>query len=215
MDKKAEAYDYIREEILSNRLQPGEPILELAISERLKMSRTPIREAMRKLESEGLVVSYPFRGVFVSGISPYDVDEIGELRILLEGWALKRSINRITESELDEIKANLNIGFQQRDWDRLHQADRALHGLIVAKAGSKRVQEFVHILNSQTERIRRLSARSENRVRRSYKEHIEIIEYIRIRDLEKSENALVRHLKSVSNSAVEVAKTYYVDDTVK
>ena len=108
VDKKTEAYNYIKEEILSNRLQPDEPILELAISEKLKMSRTPIREAMRELESEGLIVSYPSRGSFVTALSPYDVEEIGELRILLEGWALERSINRITEEELDEIKIKLD-----------------------------------------------------------------------------------------------------------
>lgn len=206
MDKKTIAYNYIREEILSNRLRPNEPILELAIAECLKISRSPVREALRALESEGLVVNYPSRGSFVASLTPYDVEEIGELRILLECWALERSINRITEEELDELEHSFHEGFQKKDWDLLHQVDRKLHGLIVVKAGSKRVQEFIHILNSQIERVRRSSAQRVNRARKSYEEHLKIIACIRTRDLAITRDTLVEHLRSVSDDAVEMCK---------
>lgn len=200
------AYNYIKEEILSNRLRPNEPILELAFSDCLKISRSPIREALRALESEGLVVSYPSRGSFVAALTPYDVEEIGELRILLECWALERSINRITEAELDELEHDFRTGFQTKDWDLLHQVDRKLHGLIIVKAGSKRVQEFMRILNSQIERVRRSSAKRENRASRSYQEHLNIIASIRKRDLEVCRETLREHLRSVSEDAVEMCK---------
>lgn len=206
MDKKMMAYNYIREEILSNRLHPNAPILELAISDCLKISRSPIREALRALESEGLVVSYPSRGSFVAALTPYDVEEIGELRILLECWALERSISRITDEELDDLETSFHTGFQKKDWDLMHQVDRNLHGLIIVKAGSKRVQDFMHILNSQIERVRRSSAKRENRVCRSYQEHLDIIAGIRKRDLVACRATLTEHLRSVSEDAVEMCK---------
>lgn len=207
MNRKTEAYNYIREEILSNRLAPDAAISELAVSEKLRISRTPVREALRELESEGLTISYPSRGSFVASFSPYDVEEICELRILLESWALERSLNRITESELDELETSIRTGFQRKDWDLLHQADRGLHGLIVARAGSKRVQDFTRILNSQIERVRRFSAKSEDRACRSYEEHLDILHCVRSRDLDKSKKSLEKHLRSVAGDAVEVTKT--------
>ena len=196
MDRKTEAYNHIRESIMSNALAPDEPISELAFSKALNISRTPIREALRELESEGLVVSYPSRGCFVASFSPYDIEEVYELRVLLEVWALERSLYRITNDEASELEAQFNKGFEENDWDALHRADRALHGLIIEKAGSKRLLE----------RIRRISARSQDRRVRSYKEHLELIACIKRTDIQKSREVLTKHLRSVSDDAVEAAK---------
>lgn len=206
MSRKDEAYLYLRDAILSNQLHEDAPISELAISEQLKMSRTPIREALRELESEGLVISYPARGTFVSPVTPYDVEEVYELRALLEGWALERSINRISTSDLEELERQFRVAHQASDWVLFHEADRTLHQTIVSKAGSKRLQDFANVLNLQVERIRRISAQDINRANVSYLEHMEIIRYLKEKDLPRCRDALRQHLKSVSNSAVEVAK---------
>ena len=122
MGRKDEAYEYLKNAIISNELGPGTPIRESEISENLKISRTPIRAALRDLEADGLVISYPFRGTFVADISPYDVQEIFDLRVLMETWAMKRSIKRITEKELDEAERAFREA--NGDWEKLYRADR-------------------------------------------------------------------------------------------
>ena len=208
MGRKEEAYQYLKDNIISGVLAPNQPILELTVAETLQMSRTPIREAMRELEAEGLVVSYPSRGSFVAPISSFDVEEIYELRLLLECWALERSINRIQMQELDEVEEMFRTSVNN-NWEKWHFADRKLHGLITDLAGSKRLVEFINILNNQTERIRRLSAFGAQRRQTSYQEHMNIIRSIRQRDLEKAKEQLTLHLRSVANSALEVMKFHY------
>ena len=105
MDKKSQAYEYLKHAIIVDEIPPGSPLVELELSESLQMSRTPIREAMRQLETEGLVTTYPARGSFVTVLTPDDVQEIYELRLALELWALERSIARITDEELDALQA--------------------------------------------------------------------------------------------------------------
>lgn len=206
MSRKEEAYQYLKSAILSNQLKGDTPISELAIAEELKMSRSPIREAMRKLESEGLIVSYPSRGSFVSSISPYDLEEIYELRILLEEWALGRSFEHISAEELNELERKFSDALEKSDWELIHTADRDLHRMIVERASSKRLQEFINILNVQIERVRHISAQDFNRVQISYKEHMEIIQNMKAGNLEASREALRNHLRSVADSAIEVVK---------
>lgn len=206
MGRKEEAYEYIKEAILTNRLKPGMPVREMDIVEQLKMSRTPIREAMRDLEAEGLVSSFSSRGTFVASITPYDVEEISELRTLLEVWALERSFNRITDEELTYLQEELEQAKKTGDWERNHRADRLFHKLIVEKSGSRRVIQFINNLNTQIERIRRVSARHSGRSQLSYAEHMEIIRCIRSGDLEASCAALKKHLQSVGASAIEAAR---------
>ena len=80
MSRREQAYEYIKKEIVTGKLKGGTPILELELSESLKMSRTPIREALKELEAEGAVVSYASRGTFVTELTPYDVEDIFNLR---------------------------------------------------------------------------------------------------------------------------------------
>ncbi|QNL44635.1 GntR family transcriptional regulator [Oscillibacter hominis] len=180
MSRKDEAYRYLRNAIVTNRYPQNAPISEMAVSEELGMSRTPI--------------------------TPYDVEEIYELRVLLEVWALGRSFSRITPAELDHLEEMFRQGYERSDWELLHEADRSLHGLITEKAGSKRLLEFISVLNAQIERIRSASALDKNRSSLSYEEHLEIIRCIRAGDREKSLRALRAHLRSVANSAIESAK---------
>lgn len=207
MGRKDEAYQYLKNAILSNKLKQGEPIAELTIAEELQMSRTPIREAMRILEHEGLIVSYPARGSFVSVITPLDIEEIYELRLLLESWALERSFPYITAEELDELEQRFHQGYQSRNWETLHEADKDLHALFISKSGSKRIREFVDILNGQSDHIRHTSAMQIDRIELSYKEHLEIIRNIREHNLQRAKDSLHHHLHSVSKSAMDVVRS--------
>ena len=214
MDKKSQAYEYLKHAIIVDEIPPGSPLVELELSESLQMSRTPIREAMRQLETEGLVTTYPARGSFVTVLTPDDVQEIYELRLALELWALERSIARITDEELDALQAAFEEGYRTGAWETLHNADRGLHDLITEKAWSRRLLMLLSLLNTQEERIRYQSARSLGRDDLSYREHLHIIQCIRERDLEKSRAALRTHLRSVANSAMDAAKAQAVKSSL-
>lgn len=207
MDRKNEAYLYLKNAILNNEFTQGAPLREVEISTKLKMSRSPVREALRDLESEGIVISYPGRGTFVATITPYDVEEIYELRAMFEEYALKKAFNRITKEELDQVEANFTAPNEPFNWEQYHQADRAFHQLYIDKCGSRRLIQFLSTLNFQVERIRRYSDRSKSRSSSErLVEHLEIIRYIRLGDLDGSIKALRTHLRNVANSAIETSR---------
>lgn len=206
MARKDEAYDYVKEKIFLGELKPGIPIMEAEIARVLHMSRTPVREALLELEKEGILVSYPNRGTFVAEITPYDVEEIFELRIMIEEWALRRSISRITDDEISNIRDMFNTAFRMKDWGKMHEADLMLHQLIVDKSGSKRAIAFIKSLNTQLMRIRILVRDEPGRRGKSFEQHIKILDCLRDRDLEKCIQALRFHLKDVANAAIELSK---------
>jgi len=154
------------------------------------------------------VVNYRARGCFVTTISPYDVEEIYELRILFELYALEKAFPRITDEDLDRLESSFLILLTEAfDWDKYHAADRDFHQLFFDKCGNRRAVTFMMMLNTQIERIRNCSdkyqARSaEERIR----EHLHIIKCIRDRDLEASQKSLKIHLRKVSNSAIETCR---------
>lgn len=209
MGRKQVAYEYIKNAILTNQMLPETPVREIEIAEALQMSRTPIREAMRDLEAMGLLKSYPARGVFVTSITPYDVQEVCEIRRELELWAVERSYLQITNQELEETKSLFDKAIQAKDWEIEHQADRMLHRMITEKASNKWLMHFISILEIQTERIRRISAKCASRQDESYAEHLKIINALKEKDVEKAKKALGVHLASVEASAINASKLFY------
>ena len=204
--KKDVAYEYLKEGILSGELKPGSPISEMAVAKDLEISRTPLREAMRELEREGLMVSYPDRGSFVTTVTPSEVDEIYELRAMIECWCLKKGFDRLDRRELRYIKEDFRTAYDMDDWELFHKADRKFHGMIVDSAASPRIRNFMNNLNAQTERIRRISARGVSRNEKSLKEHSAIIDAILDNDREAAERALKEHLSSVGETAIEASR---------
>ena len=212
MSRTDQVYNYLLEAIISNRIPAGTPIVETDIAVELNVSRTPIREALKELEAEGLVCRYPSIGTVVLAITPHDVEEIFALRILLETFALRLSWNKITKEELDsveEIFINLDNNSPK---ERYREGDTRLHALIVNKAGNKRLKKILDLLNSQIERFRRVAAHSYSRPEYSRKEHLEIIQCLRKGDLQACEDSLKNHLTSVKNSTLEVAKLLAVSE---
>ena len=212
MSQKDRAYDYLKNAIVTNTMSAGTPVREMDIAAALQMSRTPIREAMRELEIEGALTSYPSRGAFVVPLTPSDVEEIYELRSLHELWAIERSFDRITDEELDIVERMLKESYEAKDSDGCHRADRLLHRLIVEKSGSKRLVAFINTLHTQIDRIRSISTSQDfSRMDRSYIEHMEITGLIRNRLLPKCKEALHHHLRTATNYAIEASKTVSIN----
>ena len=142
------AYEQVRAAIVENRYLPGQRLVEQRIAEELGLSRTPVREALRMLEAEGLVVSERNRGAIVRPLSPTEVADLYGLRIRLESYAVEVATERATEAELGELLASADAFSEIRgtvdvdtvDGVRLiHGANQAFHEAIIAAARHRRL----------------------------------------------------------------------------
>ena len=205
------AYDYLLDAITSYELKPGQAIVEQDISDKLGISRTPIRDALKQLESEGLVRHFPSRGTFVTNITVQDVDEIFQLRELFEITALKNAIHSITEEELDYIEERLRYLDDKRSEENptketFYNSDRELHALIMKYSGNSRMIKFHKTLEVQLEQLRRISAMTPMRLVKSRQEHLDIIYALRTRDLAHATRALLIHLQNIKASTLNVCR---------
>jgi DNA-binding GntR family transcriptional regulator len=211
MSRKLHAYEYLLEAILSLQLPPGSAIIETEIAAVLNTSRTPVREALNELEKDGLVSHYSQKGTFVSEINPHDVEEIFNLRIMLEISALHESYDKITEDDLNKIELMFSSMDTASPREAFALADKSLHALIVDKAGNRRLKQFISTLNVQIERFRRIAAMEPTRLANSKREHLEIVGTLRKKDLNSCETSLRNHLNNVKKSTLETARLFLVE----
>ena len=205
------AYDYLLDAIMSHELKPGQAIVEQDISDRLNISRTPIREAFKQLESEGLVRHLPSRGTFVTNLTVQDVEEIFQLRELFEITALKSAINCITDDELDYIEDRVRYLDDKKSeepptQEAFYRSDRDLHMMIMKYSGNSRMIKFHKTLEAQLEQLRRISAMTPKRLVKSRQEHLDIIYALRTRDLVSATRHLSIHLQNIKESTLNVCR---------
>lgn len=203
--RKEIAYDYLYEGIISSKIPPGAPIVEQEISDILGISRTPVREALKQLEAQGLVKYVPQRGTFAEEIGMQDVEEIFALRETLELLALKVAIEVIPDEELSRMEKMLKTLDQQSSFEDFYESDRSLHNLIVRYGRNRRLNAFLNSLNSQIEMLRRISAITPKRLEKSKQEHTEILMALKERDHEKASKVLSAHIRNIKESVI---KTY-------
>lgn len=142
----------LRQAVIEGRLQPGEHLAENSLAQQLGVSRSPVRDALRILEREGLIVNLPNRGCYVREFSPHDVDEIFSLRAAIESLAAEWAIQRLSQADLEELEGLLQVQSQAvaaGDILRLNQADIAFHEYICRRAGHSRVMEIWEGIRSQ------------------------------------------------------------------
>lgn len=207
--RKNIAYHNLRDAILTWKLPPGSPIVEQEISDQLGISRTPVREALKLLEAEGLVKVIPQRGTFVSELSTQDVEEIFALRESLEVMALKVAIGNIPSDQLTKLESYLSSLTSDSPPEQFFESDRMLHDIIVNHGGNERLAHFLDSLNVQVERIRRISAERPNRLDLSMREHLGILRAIRARDWNAAESELRQHIRNVKQSALDVCRNLW------
>lgn len=207
--RKNIAYNYLRDAILTWKISPGSSIVEQEISDQLGISRTPVREALKLLEAEGLVRVLPQRGTFVSELSTQDVEEIFALRESLEVLALQVAIRNLPTEELNELERFLSTLSPQSPPEQFFESDRQLHSLIIKHGGNQRLAHFLDSLNVQVEQVRRISALRPNRLELSMREHLGIVHAIQARDLATAEAELRQHTRNVKQSTVEVCRNMW------
>ncbi len=190
-------FNYIRDAILNGSYKPGEALVETRLADELGVSRTPIREAIRQLELEGLVISIPNKGVVVNGVSQQDIDDIYTIRSMLEGLAARWAAQRIDErnlKELEEIVELMGYYTRKNDYDQLTQLDTRFHGVIYEACDSKVLKHLLDNLLRYVERARRGSLKVPMRAHQSFNEHKGIFEAIMKRDAAGAERLMAEHI---------------------
>jgi DNA-binding GntR family transcriptional regulator len=218
MEKKLSAeqfvYNTLSSAILSRRLAPGSQLVEIPISEKLKISRTPIRNAIRKLASERLVNIIPNKGAFVVNPSIDEIKQAYRLRQELEIIAAKQSIHHLDTDDYNRMKNYLNEedrALEDRDLKRYLQANKNFHMVISEKSGNKFLNEFIERLIDETMIYLILFDsffEGTSAIPNGPTEHKQIVSALKQKDLKKVENILKLHYENSIKSLSLQDKSY-------
>lgn len=198
----AQAHALLKELILDLELRPGELVTERRLMELIGCGRTPVREAMQRLQRDGLLRVVPFRGAFVSEISSKDVTEISQMRELLESFAAGLAARLSLPRDVERLRAVLDglEPLKSQTPRDLFAADRAFHSIIVEASGHQRIRETIGALSDQIQRLRYLSAARPERAAQAHQEHRAIAAALLARDPAGAEAAMRLHLRRSQES---------------
>lgn len=199
-----QAYRYLFQKIMNFEYKPNDPIIENTLVQELGISRTPLREALRRLEADGLVYKVRNRGTYIRGFSLDDIVESCEIRKLFEVHALKTCLERVTNEELAGLRKGLEELAGDSPDDAYYDVDVRLHATIMKYCLNSKMVSILNSLNTQLETFRRVSAQTPNRLNKSKAEHLQILQAMEERDLKKATKLLAEHLENVKESTVRV-----------
>ena len=189
----------LREAIRSGVLKPGERLMEIQLADELGVSRTPVREAMRKLELEGYVIMLPRRGTYVANISIRDINEVFEIRTTLDALASGLAAERITEEELEQLERLLvSIGenIETRNMKKVVEDDMEFHDILYKASRNQRLVGIISNLREQMTRFRSMSMSYTGRLKKTLEEHSRLVEAIAQRDVELAQKLAVEHMEN-------------------
>ncbi len=200
--KSEKAYNEIRNHILEFKVDPSEPLSEVKLASLLGMSRTPIREALRRLESEGVIVTYGKRGSFINIPTLKEIRDIFEVRMFLEAAAAKLAAKMISLSELEEFE-ELFLAFQQgKRKDDFVDLGRKFHFFIIESSGNALLKEILDNIYTKLDIIRLFSYSF--RRKEAVEEHLKIVRALKERDEELSYAAMQNHLRNAFNTLTNI-----------
>jgi len=194
----------IREAILKGNLKPGEKVAEPELAERFGISRTPIREAFRQLESEGYLTVVPRKGAVVAALSERDVQEFYAIKSILEGYAAELAATNLTEKELDKLAAVNNKLRQlaaEGDTRAFFRVHSEFHEIFIKAASNSKLSELIQQLGLKFTRLRMASLAVPGRMDISVAEHDNLLQAFRNRD-GKAAEALVKKTAAIGGKVL-------------
>ena len=194
---RGRVFHKIREDILNGLYQEHEELKEVAISEEMGVSRTPVREALRQLELEGLVQIIPNKGAYVTGITEKDVKDIYMIRSLLEGLCAKWACEHITKEQMDEMEENVYLAkfhAEKGHLEQLAELDNRFHDIMYEACDSKMLEHTLKDFHQYVLRVRKKTLNNANRGLASNQEHEMIMEAIKEKNGEKAQMLANRHM---------------------
>lgn len=200
---RGKVYETIREDILGGRYQQNTELKEAAIGAELGVSRTPVREALRQLELEGLVKIIPNRGAYVNMITSKDVQDIYVIRSMLEGLCARWATEEITQEQLDELEETLCLTeyhTRKENYEKLYELDSLFHEQLYSASGSRILNHVLSDFHDYVKRVRKATIASQERSVKSTEEHRAIFEAIREKDADRAEELARQHVKRTIES---------------
>lgn len=203
---RGRVFQKLREDILSGKYKDHEELKEVAIGEELGVSRTPVREAFRQLELEGLIQIVPNRGAYVTGITAKDVKDIYMIRSLLEGLCAKLATEKISKEQLEEMEENIYLAdfhAAKGHLDQMAELDNRFHDILYEACDSKMLEHTLKDYHQYVLRVRQKTLATNTRGRASNDEHRQIMEAIKAKDAEQAQQLANRHMLNAYDNMVQ------------
>ena len=200
-------FNTLRQAILKGELKPGERLMEIQLANKLGVSRTPVREAIRKLELEGLVLMIPRKGAEVAEITRQDMEDVLEVRTALEELAVKDACDHITDAQLSELKKASNefkkALLEGKDLVTCADADMHFHDVILSATNTRRLIQMLNNLSEQMYRYRMEYLKDERTHKTLIEEHDAIRRALKKHDKVKAGAAIRVHIDNQKRSILE------------
>ena len=203
---RGRVFQKLREDILSGKYREHEELKEVAIGEELGVSRTPVREAFRQLELEGLIQIVPNRGAYVTGITAKDVKDIYMIRSLLEGLCARLATEKITKEQLEEMEENIYLAdfhASKGHMDQMAELDNRFHDILYEACDSKMLEHTLRDYHQYVLRVRQKTLSTNTRGRASNDGHRQIMEAIKEKDADRAEQLANGHILNAYENMVK------------
>ena len=202
-------FNTLREAILKGELKPGERLMELQLAAKLGVSRTPIREAIRMLEQEGLAVTIPRKGAEVARMTEKDMEDVLQIRDALDELAASIACEQISEEELAELRHTMHE-FEEStktgDVKRIAEADVRFHDIIYHATRNVKLENMLNNLREQMYRYRVEYLKDETIYPRLLKEHKDIAESLRRKDKSRASETMREHVKNQAEAVKDMIR---------
>lgn len=195
---REKVYDVLKEMIIEGKIAQGERIIETEYSEQFQISRTPIREALRMLELEGLVVSNAKGGVLVKKFTQEEIVEVYKIRIALEGIILEEVIQKATEDDIkiiEKILEDTKVEIENKNLEKVFELFSKFNFVLYEIAKVPRVMGMINNINLYLKRFRKLSIDNTIRKEEAFNDHVQILKCIKNKDLKKALKINRKHLE--------------------
>ena len=202
-------FNTLRHAILKGELEPGERLMEIALAQKLGVSRTPIREAIRKLELEGLVVMVPRKGAEVADISEKDLRDVLEVRKALEELSIELAMKNMNDDDYKQLREANELFAKDSEGDdliKIAEADVAFHEIIYMATGNKRLIQMINNLREQMYRYRLEYIKDKSTHARLVEEHNKIIDAMKKNDVTAAKAAIKLHVENQEENILKSIK---------
>lgn len=196
-------FENLREAILKGDLNPGDRLMEVQLANKLGVSRTPVREAIRKLELEGLVIMLPRKGAYVADMSLKDIIEVLEIRASLEGLAAYLASERMGDEDIKKLEEIVDECSKTTDIEELLKKDVEFHEQIFKSTNNKRLHQLINSLWEQVYRFRVSYVSDNNSFSNIVKEHKMIMNAIKNRDGELAKKYAKEHIEKAESFVID------------
>ncbi|MEW6623738.1 MAG: GntR family transcriptional regulator [Bacillota bacterium] len=202
-------FEALKDAIVKGQLKPGERLMEQQIAEELGVSRTPVREAIRKLELEGFIIMIPRRGAYVSDVSLKDVAQVFEVRAAMESLAAGLAAQRITDEQMEDLERKFveaKAALENSDLEMAIRFDSEFHEIIYQASRNDRLVQILSNLREQIHRYRSASLAHPGRLKDTMEEHKNLLDAIYQRNVGLAEKLAKEHIENAENIILEGLK---------